>query len=140
MNILDRRPLTVLAAGLACVAALAAATARAETPQNERRFDAAAWPRELRVEVEQTGPRDADVVMRPDQTRKSMVRELVASGRLDGLGFSQVQAMLGEGRVEDGVLFYALGDQPIGDYNPIMLGILFDPAGRVAAARAVEVD
>lgn len=140
MTILDKRPLAVLAAGLACVVALAAATAKAETPQGERKFDPAAWPHELRIEVEQTGPGEADVVARPDQTRKSMVRELVASGRLDGLGFSQVQALLGEGRMADGILYYALGDKPIGDYNPIMLGILFDPAGRVAAAKAVQVD
>jgi hypothetical protein len=134
MNILEKRPLAVLAAGLACVAALAATTAKADTLR-ERRFDAASWPKELRVEVEESG---ADVVMRPDQTRKSMVRDLVRSRRLDGMGFSQVQAMLGEGRVEEGILYYALGDQPIGKYNPVILGILFDPAGRVATARAVD--
>jgi hypothetical protein len=128
MKLIEKRPLAVLAAGLACVALLGATAAKAATQSNERRFDAAAWPRELRVEVEQIGDKADDVVLRPDQTRKSMVRELVASGRLDGMGFTQVQALLGEGKVEDGVLFYALGDQPI------------DPAGRVAAAKAVQVD
>ena len=140
MNILERRPLAILAAALACVAALTAGQPKADAPLNERRFDAASWPRELRVEVEQTGDDSNDVVVRPDQTRKSMVRELLASGRLYGMRFSDVQALLGEGKVTDGVLYYALGDQPIGDYNPVMLGILFDPAGRVAAAKAVQVD
>ena len=36
-----------------------------------------------------------------------------------------------------GILIYTLGEAPIGDYNPVVLGIFFDPIGRVAAAKAV---
>jgi hypothetical protein len=139
MNILAKRPLAVLAAGLIGLTALVGA-AKADVSAIEQKFDAAAWPKQLKVEVEQTGPDADDLAIVPDQTRKAMVRDLVESGRLVGMRFSDVRALLGEGQMEDGVLFYALGDQPIGDYNPIVLGVLFDPIGRVAAAKAVHAE
>jgi hypothetical protein len=128
------RLVALVVAGLICAAA---SSASANEAPIERPFDAAAWPKQLVVRHVQTGPDENKLTPYPDQTRKSMVRDLVDSGRLIGMRMSDVTEMLGKGQFEDGILFYTLGETPIGDYNPVILGIFFDPIGRVAAAKAV---
>jgi hypothetical protein len=109
---------------LAVLAALASAPlAVAQSPVGERPFDAAQWPKTL---AEGSN----------DLTRKAMVRSLIESGWLMGRTKAEVEALLGRSETDGRLMWYPLGEGPVGGFNPVVLGLMLDDSQRVIGVEA----